>query len=1143
LGLIKRRVWIPWLATGVAAVLAVFLLVFNMIDSPFVNSMRQIPYVGRLGQILQTETGTGRVRVLIWEGVLDMIGWHEPLETPGEDGGADPFNALRPIIGYGPESMYVAYNRFYPPDLAHYEKRNASPDRSHNETFDSLVITGGLGFVVYMFLFTSFFYHGFRWLGLIRGRREKWLFVGLWVGGGIVGAIVTGLALGLPFVGVGIPGGVIGGLALYVFVAVVRATAKPYAPESLESPYFLLMLGLVSAVAAHFAEIHFGIAIAATRTYFWTYAAMMVVIGARLATQPTGAQAADVEVQDGRVPSSGSRGRRRSPGGATVPSLRGEDWQGAVAVLGIISILILSTLLFDYITVQEGNPGRIGTVWRSLTLRDGMTSPTLLVVLVAAAAMVGLVGLSELSGEESSAGKGLNDWLGAVGVFAMMSFAGALLFSLMHAGRLRPVTISSVDAPNPLASTITVYYVFVFAIIAMLALALTFLFRWRPRAGSWSWSLGDVGLLASSVILPVLAAVVIAATNVSLVRADILYKQGLSAENAKQWDGAIYFYEKAIDLAKDQDFYYLFLGRAYMEKGQSTAVDQREQWFELSEASLLKARELEPLNTDHSANLARLHSSWGRLSGGEESAQHLNQALDYYADATSLSPNNARLYNEWGQTYAIMGDGEGAETMYLKSLEIDEAYEQTYLLLGQLYAGRGEMERAEEAYLKAIDLAPRSAEAYLYLGQFYLQRNEWDKAVDAYEQVLQRRPRSVESYGALGYIYSQLGDLEAAVDAYERAVDLQPNGFENQKNLAILYQRVGRNDEAIEAATRALDLAPAGQRASMESFLTQLGAPTAGESSSEVQALLAQGQQEMGAEDWEAAAQTYRQVVALESTNAIAHSALAYIFARQGKLDEAITENLAVLDLVPTDYNSYKNLAILYNQKGQIDKAVSATRDALALAPEEEKVALQTFLDQLQAMQGSSSVEPGQKAGDMRPEQRNQMYDAPPPMIIDTGASYQATIVTEKGNIEVELYADRAPNTVNNFVFLSREGFYDNTTFHRVLPGFMAQAGDPTGTGRGGPGYQFTDEFDPTLRHDAPGILSMANAGPGTNGSQFFITYEATPWLDDRHAVFGRVIEGMDVLESLTPRDPTQNPGFAGDEILTIIIEEEGAGG
>jgi cyclophilin family peptidyl-prolyl cis-trans isomerase len=160
-------------------------------------------------------------------------------------------------------------------------------------------------------------------------------------------------------------------------------------------------------------------------------------------------------------------------------------------------------------------------------------------------------------------------------------------------------------------------------------------------------------------------------------------------------------------------------------------------------------------------------------------------------------------------------------------------------------------------------------------------------------------------------------------------------------------------------------------------------------------------------------------------------------------------------------------------------------------------------------------------------------------MVIDPGKTYQATIVTEQGNIVLELFADRVPNTVNNFVFLARQGFYDNTTFHRVIPDFMAQGGDPTGTGTGGPGYAFADEFDPSLLHDSAGTLSMANSGPNTNGSQFFITFQATPWLDGRHAVFGRVLQGLEVLQSLTPRDPQQSPGFEGDKILSILIQEE----
>ncbi len=130
--------------------------------------------------------------------------------------------------------------------------------------------------------------------------------------------------------------------------------------------------------------------------------------------------------------------------------------------------------------------------------------------------------------------------------------------------------------------------------------------------------------------------------------------------------------------------------------------------------------------------------------------------------------------------------------------------------------------------------------------------------------------------------------------------------------------------------------------------------------------------------------------------------------------------------------------------------------------------------------------------------------------------------------------------TANNFVFLARQGFYDGCTFHRVIPGFVAQAGDPTGTGSGGPGYTFPDEFSPSLSHDSAGILSIANARSDTNGSQFFITYAPQPHLDGRHSIFGKVVEGTEVLLSLTPRDPAADPDAPpGDEIRTIVIEEE----
>lgn len=199
-----------------------------------------------------------------------------------------------------------------------------------------------------------------------------------------------------------------------------------------------------------------------------------------------------------------------------------------------------------------------------------------------------------------------------------------------------------------------------------------------------------------------------------------------------------------------------------------------------------------------------------------------------------------------------------------------------------------------------------------------------------------------------------------------------------------------------------------------------------------------------------------------------------------------------------------------------------------------------------------------------KPERTKPLqYDAPPPMTIDPTKKYTAIFVVgadanspipKGGEFEIELFADDAPKTVNNFVFLVREGFYDGTTFHRVIQNFMAQGGDPTGTGTGGPGYRFESELTPNRRHDGPGVLSMANSGGiNTNGSQFFITFRETGFLDGHnpdgtpkdcaaqgvscHTVFGKVSKGLDVVLNITVRDPSA--AGAGDQIKSITIKEE----
>ena len=157
-----------------------------------------------------------------------------------------------------------------------------------------------------------------------------------------------------------------------------------------------------------------------------------------------------------------------------------------------------------------------------------------------------------------------------------------------------------------------------------------------------------------------------------------------------------------------------------------------------------------------------------------------------------------------------------------------------------------------------------------------------------------------------------------------------------------------------------------------------------------------------------------------------------------------------------------------------------------------------------------------------------KQYSSPPQMSIDAAKTYTATFDTSKGKIVVDLFAKEAPNTVNNFVFLARDGFYNGTKFHRVIPDFMVQGGDPEGTGRGGPGYKFADEFKGNPHKHQRGTLSMANAGPGTNGSQFFITHVKTDWLDGKHTVFGQVRSGQEVVDAVKQ----------GDVLKSVTIEE-----
>ena len=824
-----RWLWLSWVIHTVLIV--AFLVVLNLPNTPL-SSIRSMPYVGRLGQVFELESGTGKVRALIWEGAVQLI----------------TANPVRALIGYGPETMHVAYNPYYPPELAYVEARNASPDRSHNETFDALVIGGVIGFVAYMLVFGSLFYYGLKWLGFMDTKQQRNLFLLLAVAGAVLGFLLPRVLEGtFRLSGVGLPAGFIAGVSVYLMLSVAffyTSVPHPALLAGKERPPMdatrqLLLIGLLSAIVAHFIEIHFGIAIASTRVHFWVYAALFVLLGLnrigaeeapRYSVLPVGgvlagaqtvaARAEVVERQQDRQSKRSRRRARRQPTHQTAVtpvrevSVQQSGLTTKVIIASLIVAVILFTMGFEFVANPMGEVDSLRIIELSLTTLvprgDARTSYGTLWMFFLAWLVGAIVVLAET--ERSSASRQQPAWwLSALGIYTGITL-GVLVFGLaLHTARIKPGA--------DIAQTITFYYQALAFLGVLIALALTvdtpLPSRLLRMANSWVYA-----------ILLVVAVLVVYATNVSVVKADIYFKQGLKLEEEGRYDTALKLYERAIGLAPDQDYYYLFWGRALMGKaGTVTTSEERVGWFTESREALEKARQLNPLNTDHYANLGRLYRNWADIAAtDEERAEKLEQAHNWYVQATTLSPHNAQLFNEWAMVYMAKGDNEGALEKINHSLEIDPRFTDTHLLLGNYYATLGNLDEAAVAYRDAIELSPDNADAYSTLGYLYFEQGNITDALTYNEKAVQLDPTLARAHSTLGLIYYRLGRLDEAVAENLKVLATVPNDFISHRNLALLYQQLGNIEGALTHAQAALPLASEVDKPSLQSFVEQLRA-------------------------------------------------------------------------------------------------------------------------------------------------------------------------------------------------------------------------------------------------------------------------------------------------------------------------------
>ncbi len=897
--------------------------VIGSLDTTFDN-WRSLPTIGRLGAMLNQEAGTTTVRILIWRGAIELIKPHDPVAFP--DGETDTFNFLRPLFGYGPESMYVAYNGFYPPELATIEARNASPDRSHNETFDALVITGAVGFLAWQTLYLAAFYYSFKRIGVVRGKRDRNILIGLWIAGAAISLGIIGSSMGWEYLGVAIPFGSVIGLVIYLVYYAL--TAGDNTTKLLEYDLnVLIVAGLIAALIAFYMEIHFGIAIAATRLHSFAFFGMVFVLNTVFL---------DGVAEVGDSADFVSK-RRRSVTPKT-------GWGGPVWAAALVMSFVVITLMFDFInytpTANEQQtwtsaadlPSAFDILHRALLVnpkQNFVASPYLLGIvtlswffgtllfisemikngvlnltrtisvvaadkrtivsgLLSALALIGIVSFFLIDGQAGSQrigvmlsalwvlltigavviqfiqpalGRGAAAAVATTGILFSLplllagaiwqafviailcvgvlyfvwedglhhvfspllivggfSFVAGWIYALIHSGLIR----SNFIAPNaadgtPLqgltrvvveaervGSYLTTYYVTIFFLLLIAGLA----FAWRKMAAQRE--MGSLVGMAGVAILLILGFIAVDQTNLNIVQADMTYKRGRpldqqatqlvrqvnSATDAEQqqqilqgainsWQGAVAVYERTREMAPNEDFYYLWLGRAYLEQ---SSVNQAEQDDLLltAEQRLLTAQDLNPLNTDHTANLARLNVRWAQLADTEaERNNRVETAAAFYEDALKLSPNNSIIRNEFaGLTLSLGNDCEEAIAIYRESTQIDPLYDQSYLSLVEAYINCAQVSdpintdylaEALQVAQEMLDLMAQryrsNAEQqlprfYLQIAQTYLNAEDYSQARATLEQLDGVEDQTVQA---------QIEQVLVAIESAENAIIIGPD--------------------------------------------------------------------------------------------------------------------------------------------------------------------------------------------------------------------------------------------------------------------------------------------------------------------------------------------------------------------------------
>ncbi len=829
----KRSVMLGILSAGAA--FTIFLALLNTGDTT-PRGPGELPPPSTLSRLFAGMTGSGRVRTLIWEGNAKLVAPHDGIAFP--DGAKDPFNAVRPWIGYGPESMQGIFNRFYPPDLSRYESRTSMTDRSHNETWDILISGGVLGLIAWQSLLCAVFASCLKWGGIFTSPFHIRSFAAVWTILSVASALLL-ITMGVPqFIGLGIP---ISNILTVISFVILFSLLPTYSHQQKSSIGFydgILIASSLSGILAHYVEIQFGIAITPTRLLFWAFIAIAGLVSShRLAENDTSnpastiasAQTAIGQASVGKATKK-SRIFNRKRASDTIASAISPPFRFPRALLpfGTLSVITMATLFFEFTTNYMKQKSFFPVLFETLKsvcpigVKQGEPSFALLLILLLTSSTFAAVAIS---GEEMSEYRKRPKEL----LFILLYFlAGTVLASLVTA-----VIFSQAHAAlGALSATSTDHFAVTARILGicdryystLLFLSFLLVFSLLPQRQPTDfpikkklsiWKIVTITGIFLGLALFIYQSILV------IVRADVISQQGEFLKKDNLTSAAIDHAKGAILLAPAQDVYYLKFGALLSDLaperadtphvsvfGEHTTAEEvlhteshriaslgHDDVMHAARAILMRAYTLHPLHPDHISNLARLFSRWAEhasINGNPMASALAERASAYYRQTTTVSPFNSIHWNEWAVLeFFLRGNVEGGLEKIQKSLSVDPYFDQTYQTLGDMY--------------------------------LHLQNPE--KAIAAFKKSLYLRPDNADVEEKLGFIFAEQGNVEEAIAAYSHYINLRPsdpNAWGIHRNLALLYAQIDDLNTAVHEAELSLKLAPEAERPRLKSMLSEL---------------------------------------------------------------------------------------------------------------------------------------------------------------------------------------------------------------------------------------------------------------------------------------------------------------------------------